>query len=57
MPLVDAFLRKHYEDKETFAELSAHPPVGRMWKPEEVPAMCLHLASGESAFVTGAEFT
>jgi NAD(P)-dependent dehydrogenase (short-subunit alcohol dehydrogenase family) len=32
-------------------------PMGRMGKPEEVANMILFLASGESSFTTGAEFT
>ena len=38
------------------ARYLAGVPMRRIGKPEEVAALCLYLASDESAFATGAEF-
>ena len=38
------------------AMLDAYHPIGRMAEPEDLGEMILFLASGRSAFVTGAEF-
>ncbi|MBH0114507.1 glucose 1-dehydrogenase [Novosphingobium sp. YJ-S2-02] len=55
-PILDKVLAQAEDAKALFAEWEALHPVGRLGQPEEVAALCLYLASDESAFATGAEF-
>ena len=55
-PILDKVLAQAKDSDALYAEWLALHPVGRIGKPEEVAALCLYLASDESAFATGAEF-
>ncbi len=57
-PFVDGYLAKYYpgKEQETYDQLAAAQPVGRMGTPEEVAALALYLCSDEAAFVTGSLF-
>ncbi|KHK89885.1 SDR family NAD(P)-dependent oxidoreductase [Novosphingobium malaysiense] len=55
-PILDKVLAQAEDPNALYAEWLALHPVGRIGKPEEVAALCLYLASDESAFATGAEF-
>lgn len=55
-PILDKVLAQAEDPDALYAEWLALHPVGRIGKPEEVAALCLYLASDESAFATGAEF-
>jgi len=57
-PFVDDYLRKNYpgREQETFNELAATQPIGRMGQPEEVAALALFLCSDASAFITGVDY-
>lgn len=50
-PMVERITGDSEEARQQFAAIE---PVGRMGTPEEVAAMALFLATGESSFVTGA---
>jgi NAD(P)-dependent dehydrogenase (short-subunit alcohol dehydrogenase family) len=54
-PFVDQYVAKHYagREDETFRQLSAYQPIGRMGTPEEVAHLALYLCSDEASFVTG----
>lgn len=55
-PILDKVLAQAADPEALYAEWLALHPVGRIGRPEEVAALCLYLASDESAFATGAEF-
>lgn len=55
-PILDKVLAQSDAPEALLAEWIAGHPVGRLGQPEEVAALCLYLASDESAFATGAEF-
>ncbi|MBB6124004.1 SDR family oxidoreductase [Sphingobium subterraneum] len=55
-PILDKVLAQAEDPDALYAEWLALHPIGRIGKPEEVAALCLYLASDESAFATGAEF-
>jgi 3alpha(or 20beta)-hydroxysteroid dehydrogenase len=55
-PILDKVLAQSDQPEKLYAEWVAGHPIGRLGKPEEVAALCLYLASDESAFATGAEF-
>jgi NAD(P)-dependent dehydrogenase (short-subunit alcohol dehydrogenase family) len=58
-PFVEAYLQKYHqgEIEETRAQLHARQPIGRMGKPSEIAPLALYLASDESGFVTGSQYT
>ena len=45
------------EHDEVWKTFIARQPMGRMAKPEEIAHLCVYLASDESAYATGANFT
>lgn len=55
-PIIDKVLAQTPDPDALYASFVASHPVGRLGKPEEVAAICVYLASDESAFSTGAEF-
>lgn len=55
-PILDKVLAQSEDPDALFAMWVKGHPIGRIGKPEEVAALCLYLASDESAFATGAEF-
>jgi 3(or 17)beta-hydroxysteroid dehydrogenase len=55
-PMWDAVLGEGPEREANLRALAAEAPLGRMGTPEEVAAVCVHLASDESGYTTGAEF-
>lgn len=55
-PILDKVLGQAEDPDALYAEWLALHPIGRIGQPEEVAALCLYLASDESAFATGAEF-
>lgn len=55
-PILDKVLAQAEDPEALYAEWLALHPLGRIGRPEEVAALCLYLASDESAFATGAEF-
>jgi 2-keto-3-deoxy-L-fuconate dehydrogenase len=58
-PFVEAYLNKYHqgEIEETRKQLHARQPIGRMGRPDEIGPLALYLASDESGFVTGSQFT
>ncbi|HXE25087.1 MAG TPA: SDR family oxidoreductase [Roseiarcus sp.] len=56
-PMVLEGIARARDPERIRAGLMRAAPMGRMGKPEEVANMILFLASGESSFTTGAEFT
>ncbi len=56
-PFVEAYLQRYHagEIEETRAQLHARQPIGRMGRPDEIAPLALYLASGEAAYVTGAQ--
>jgi 3alpha(or 20beta)-hydroxysteroid dehydrogenase len=55
-PILDKVLAQSDDPDALYAEWVAGHPIGRLGQPDEVAALCLYLASDESAFATGAEF-
>lgn len=55
-PILDKVMAQSDEPEALFDEWVRGHPVGRIGKPDEIAAICLYLASDESAFATGAEF-
>jgi 3(or 17)beta-hydroxysteroid dehydrogenase len=56
-PLWDGMLGEGVQRKKTIQAIEEGIPLGRMGTSEEVASMVLYLASDESSFVTGSEFT
>lgn len=55
-PILDKVLAQSDDPDALFAQWVKGHPIGRIGRPDEVAALCLYLASDESAFATGAEF-
>ena len=55
-PIIDKVLAQSDNPDALYASFVKTHPVGRLGKPEEIAAICVYLASDESAFATGAEF-
>lgn len=55
-PMLEKVMNQSETPDALYAEWVAGHPIGRLGRPEEVAALCLYLASDESAFATGAEF-
>ncbi|WP_159976529.1 MULTISPECIES: glucose 1-dehydrogenase [unclassified Novosphingobium] len=55
-PMLEKVMRQSDTPDALYAEWVAGHPIGRLGRPDEVAALCLYLASDESAFATGAEF-
>lgn len=55
-PIIDKVLAQSDDPEALYASFVATHPIGRLGKPEEIAAICVYLASDESAFATGAEF-
>lgn len=55
--MLDQQLAKAPNPEEALARWSSKQPIGRLGKVEEIAAMACYLASDESAFTTGAEFS
>jgi NAD(P)-dependent dehydrogenase (short-subunit alcohol dehydrogenase family) len=56
-PMWEPMLGEGPEREATMAALVADTPLKRFGTPEEVAALCVYLASPESAYMTGAELT
>jgi NAD(P)-dependent dehydrogenase (short-subunit alcohol dehydrogenase family) len=55
-PIIDKVLAQSDNPDALYASFVKSHPIGRLGRPEEIAAICLYLASDESAFATGAEF-
>lgn len=55
-PIIDKVLAQSDDPDSVYASWMEVLPIGRLGTPEEVAAICVYLASNESAFATGAEF-
>jgi NAD(P)-dependent dehydrogenase (short-subunit alcohol dehydrogenase family) len=55
-PILDKVMAQSDNPEALYAGWVATHPIGRLGKPEEIAAICVYLASDESAFATGAEF-
>jgi NAD(P)-dependent dehydrogenase (short-subunit alcohol dehydrogenase family) len=55
-PIIDKVLAQSEDPDVVYAGWIDVLPIGRLGKPEEIAAICVYLASDESAFATGAEF-
>jgi NAD(P)-dependent dehydrogenase (short-subunit alcohol dehydrogenase family) len=55
-PIIDKVLAQADDPDSVYASWMEVLPIGRLGTPEEVAAICVYLASDESAFATGAEF-
>ena len=55
-PIIDKVLAQSDDPDSVYASWMEVLPIGRLGTPEEVAAICVYLASDESAFATGAEF-
>jgi NAD(P)-dependent dehydrogenase (short-subunit alcohol dehydrogenase family) len=55
-PIIDKVLAQSDDPDSVYAGWMEVLPIGRLGTPEEVAAICVYLASDESAFATGAEF-
>lgn len=56
-PMWDALLGEGEQREQRMAEFAADAPLRRFGSVEEVASLAVHLASDESAYTTGAEFT
>jgi NAD(P)-dependent dehydrogenase (short-subunit alcohol dehydrogenase family) len=55
-PILDKVMAQSDNPEALYEGWVATHPIGRLGKPEEIAAICVYLASDESAFATGAEF-
>jgi 3(or 17)beta-hydroxysteroid dehydrogenase len=55
-PMVDGMIAQFRDRARAHERLTAAVPLGRFGTPAEVAELCVYLLSGDSAFVTGAEF-
>jgi 3(or 17)beta-hydroxysteroid dehydrogenase len=55
-PIIDKVLAQSDDPTALLAGWEATHPIGRLGLPDEIAAICVYLASDESAFATGAEF-
>ena len=55
-PIIDKVLAQADDPDSVYASWMEVLPIGRLGTPEEVAAICVYLASDESAFATGAAF-
>jgi len=56
-PMWDPFLGDGPDREQRIDQIGRAAPLGRFGTPEEVAALAVYLASDESAYTTGAEFT
>ncbi|MBX7534833.1 SDR family oxidoreductase [Qipengyuania sp. GH1] len=56
-PMWEPMLGQGEEREAAMAALVADTPLKRFGRPEEVAALCVYLASADSAYMTGAELT
>ncbi|MFK4003643.1 SDR family oxidoreductase [Qipengyuania sp. NPDC077563] len=56
-PMWEPMLGQGEEREATMAALVADTPLKRFGRPEEVAALCVYLASADSAYMTGTELT
>jgi NAD(P)-dependent dehydrogenase (short-subunit alcohol dehydrogenase family) len=56
-PWIAERLKETPDPEQTYREMCATQPMGRMGRPEEIAAAALYLASDEAGFVTGAMLT